>query len=331
MAYQIAVVAAVYCAVHTIGLTIPNAAVIAFVPAVAMAQVVPISVGGLGVREGMLALLLHPLGVETGQAVAVGLLWYAMTLIVSLLGAPAFAIGHRDAEPRRGPAGPRRRRRIVTVATEDARPFFRRLPGARVLRGGAVLYWWAEIIFVAVFYVVYSAIRNSNEGGTGVARENAFELMRWQEFLGINNERAVQEWALNFRPLILASNYFYGSLHFIVTAGVMIFLYRKFSDEYPIWRNTLAIATAIALDRLHVLAADAAAAASGQLRLRRHGRQVSGVLVVQPRGREQDLQPVRRHAQRPLRVGVVVCHGARAAPPATVGKGASQGSTRSAP
>jgi hypothetical protein len=42
----------------------------------------------------MLALLLHPLGVPTGQAVALGLLWYAMTLVVSLIGAPAFAIGH---------------------------------------------------------------------------------------------------------------------------------------------------------------------------------------------------------------------------------------------
>lgn len=94
IAYQFTVVAAVYCAVHTIGLTIPNAAVLAFVPAVAMVQVVPISVGGLGVREGMLAFLLHPLGVPTGQAVAVGLLWYAMTLVVSLAGAPAFAMGH---------------------------------------------------------------------------------------------------------------------------------------------------------------------------------------------------------------------------------------------
>jgi len=114
IAYQLTVVAAVYCAVHTIGLTIPNAAVLAFVPAVAMVQVVPISVGGLGVREGMLAFLLHPLGVPTGQAVAVGLLWYAMTLVVSLVGAPAFAMGHhaRDSvpppadppEPRRSPA-----------------------------------------------------------------------------------------------------------------------------------------------------------------------------------------------------------------------------------
>jgi uncharacterized membrane protein YbhN (UPF0104 family) len=94
VAYQLTVVAAVYCAVHTIGLTIPNGAVLAFIPAVAIVQVVPVSVGGLGVREGMLVLLLHPLGVPTGQAVAVGLLWFAMTLIVSLAGAPAFAIGH---------------------------------------------------------------------------------------------------------------------------------------------------------------------------------------------------------------------------------------------
>ena len=96
LAYQITVVAAVYCAVHTIGLTIPNAAVLAFVPAVAMVQVLPISIfGGLGVREATLALLLHPLGVPTAQAIAVGLLWYAMTLIVSLAAAPAFVVGHR--------------------------------------------------------------------------------------------------------------------------------------------------------------------------------------------------------------------------------------------
>jgi uncharacterized membrane protein YbhN (UPF0104 family) len=97
LAYQMSVVAAVYCAVHTIGLDkLPNAAVLAFVPAVAMVQVLPISIfGGLGVREATLALLLHPLGVPTAQAIAVGLLWYAMTLIVSLAAAPAFVVGHR--------------------------------------------------------------------------------------------------------------------------------------------------------------------------------------------------------------------------------------------
>jgi len=93
--YQVSVVAAVYCAVQALGISIPNAAVVAFVAAVAMAQTVPVSVGGLGVREGMLVLLLHPLGVSTSSAVALGLFWYAMLLVVSLLGAPAFALGQR--------------------------------------------------------------------------------------------------------------------------------------------------------------------------------------------------------------------------------------------
>jgi hypothetical protein len=115
VSYQVTVIAAVYCAVHVIGLRIPNGAVLAFVPAIAIAQVLPISVGGLGVREGLFAFFLHTLGVPTGQAVAVGLLWYAMTLLVSLLGAPAFAVGHRRpaavaparpgaTEPARSPA-----------------------------------------------------------------------------------------------------------------------------------------------------------------------------------------------------------------------------------
>jgi hypothetical protein len=62
-------------------------------PAVAIAQVLPISLGGLGVREGAFVLFLGPLGVATSQAVALGLLVYGLNLAVSLLGAPAFAVG----------------------------------------------------------------------------------------------------------------------------------------------------------------------------------------------------------------------------------------------
>src|SRR4029079_6833692 len=80
LVYQVSVVAAVLCIVRTLELPVPTAAVIAFVPAVAMAQVIPISIGGLGVREGMLVLLLHSFGVTNAQAIAVGLLWYACVL-----------------------------------------------------------------------------------------------------------------------------------------------------------------------------------------------------------------------------------------------------------
>ncbi len=105
VAYQASVVAAVWCAVHALGVSVPDAAVLAFVPAVAMAQVLPISLSGLGVREGLLVLLLHPLGVPTGKAIGVGLLWYGMTLLVSLLGAPLFAMGNRHRARARGDVG----------------------------------------------------------------------------------------------------------------------------------------------------------------------------------------------------------------------------------
>ena len=135
----------------------------------------------------------------------------------------------------------------MSTQTTEVRPLQRRLPGGRVLRDGSVLYWWAEIAFVLAFYFVYSTIRNANEGSPGVARANAYRLMRWQAALGINHEGAIHRWALELKPLIIASNYFYGSLHFVATAAVMIFLYRKFSDDYPLFRNTLAIATGLAL------------------------------------------------------------------------------------
>ena len=70
-------------------------ALLAFVPAVLIAQVLPISISGLGVRELLFTLFLHPLGVPRSQAVALGLLLYLLNLVVSLFGAPAFAVGHK--------------------------------------------------------------------------------------------------------------------------------------------------------------------------------------------------------------------------------------------
>jgi hypothetical protein len=135
----------------------------------------------------------------------------------------------------------------MSASTTEVRRLHRRLPGARVLSDGSVLYWWAEITFIVAYYFVYSTIRNANEGSPGVARAHAYQLMRWQDALGINHEQAIHRWALDVKPLIIASNYFYGSLHFVVTTAVMVYLYRKFSDDYPLFRNTLAIATGIAL------------------------------------------------------------------------------------
>ena len=94
-AYQLTIVLSAWAGAHALGLDLGWSAMMAFVPVVAIAQVLPLSVNGLGLREGVLVLLLAPLGVTTGEAVALGLLLYGMNLVVSLLGAPAFAVGAR--------------------------------------------------------------------------------------------------------------------------------------------------------------------------------------------------------------------------------------------
>lgn len=93
VAYQLMGVLSAWIGSQALDIHLSLAAAMAFVPVVLMAQVLPLSVSGIGLREGVLVLLLAPLGVPTTQAVAFGLLLYGMNLAVSLLGAPAFAVG----------------------------------------------------------------------------------------------------------------------------------------------------------------------------------------------------------------------------------------------
>lgn len=98
-AYQLVLVLAAVAAAQALGLRPAGlTALLAFFPAVAIAQVLPIGISGLGVREGAFVLFLEPLGVAAQDAVALGLLLYLLNLGVSLLGAPAFAVGGRVPE-----------------------------------------------------------------------------------------------------------------------------------------------------------------------------------------------------------------------------------------
>lgn len=105
VAYQCSVVAVYALIFRALGIPVAVGALLVYAPAVLMLQVLPVSLAGLGVREGTLVLLLHGTlaraGLPDSRAVAAGLLWYGCTLLVSMLGAPAFAFGgsrHRAAE-----------------------------------------------------------------------------------------------------------------------------------------------------------------------------------------------------------------------------------------
>jgi uncharacterized protein (TIRG00374 family) len=99
-AYQLVLVLAAVAAAQALGVRPAGlTALLAFFPAVAIAQVLPIGISGLGIREGAFVLFLGPLGVAAQDAIALGLLLYLLNLGVSLLGAPAFAVGGRVPSP----------------------------------------------------------------------------------------------------------------------------------------------------------------------------------------------------------------------------------------
>lgn len=99
LAYQLVLVAAALMVAAALGFGwLGLTPLLAFLPAVLIAQVLPIGISGLGVREGAFVLFLTPLGVPAEQAVALGLVLYALNLLVSLAGAPSFAVGGRSRE-----------------------------------------------------------------------------------------------------------------------------------------------------------------------------------------------------------------------------------------
>jgi len=70
-------------------------AVMAFFPPTAVAQNLPLALGGLGVREAAFVLFFGALGVADSEAIALGLLVYFIFIAASLAGAPSFAVHRR--------------------------------------------------------------------------------------------------------------------------------------------------------------------------------------------------------------------------------------------
>jgi hypothetical protein len=104
--YGMSLVVAALMATRALGIDdLGITALMAFFPVVLMAQVLPISIAGLGVREFALVWFLGAVGVPKEDALALGLLIYVLTLLTSLSGAPALAVGGRpEPSPSRAAA-----------------------------------------------------------------------------------------------------------------------------------------------------------------------------------------------------------------------------------
>ena len=116
------------------------------------------------------------------------------------------------------------------------------------------LYWWKEALIIAVFYLIYSFVRNQfgsalvDAGQEPVAAfDNAMRVIDVERLIGLYHEETIQAWFLPYSGFIQFWNTFYGTAHFIVTIAAFVWMYHARRDIFPRWRNALALTTALAL------------------------------------------------------------------------------------
>lgn len=122
--------------------------------------------------------------------------------------------------------------------------------GRRTEERPARLRWWRELLYVLAFYAVYSFIRN-RFGSAAVGPEHAFDnarhIIRIERLFGLFQEQRIQSWFIDWRWFMRFWDIYYGTFHFVVTAGAMIWLYRRWPGRFALWRNVLAFTTGFAL------------------------------------------------------------------------------------
>lgn len=109
-------------------------------------------------------------------------------------------------------------------------------------------HWVREIVTILVFYLVYQQIRGfADTGGRTRAFANARWIVRAEQWLHIFNEQSLQSAFLGARWFIRAMNIYYGTLHFVITMGLLAWLYFRRHHHYRAMRNLLGLTTALAL------------------------------------------------------------------------------------
>ena len=122
--------------------------------------------------------------------------------------------------------------------------------------------WWQELAFIGVSYAVYGAIRNHfgnpEPVDCGVARSTLTEfqtiacdraraLLDVERTLNIDIEHALNRIAAHTEWFAVFCNYFYALAHFVVTIGVLVWVYRRHPLQYRPLRTALYVTNALAL------------------------------------------------------------------------------------
>lgn len=118
----------------------------------------------------------------------------------------------------------------------------------------AVIPWVHEILVIGVVYMVYSFVRNQFGSATLAigdepkhAFNNAVDIIKLEKAIGLFHEQSIQNWFIGTRWIIQFFNIFYGTAHFIVTLGILVWLFVRKRSSFARWRTTLMVTTVLAL------------------------------------------------------------------------------------
>ncbi|MFF1786716.1 phosphatase PAP2 family protein [Kitasatospora sp. NPDC058243] len=106
---------------------------------------------------------------------------------------------------------------------------------------------WFELALIGISYWIYSIIRNAVPEQASIAQKHTRWIWDLEQSLGIAVERSINHAVDSVGWLITGMNYYYATLHFIVTIGVLVWLYRRHPGRYVAARTVLFATTAIAL------------------------------------------------------------------------------------
>ncbi|KOG56542.1 membrane protein [Streptomyces griseoflavus] len=117
----------------------------------------------------------------------------------------------------------------------------------RTAAAGSRPRWWTELPLLALVYAAYSAGRLVARGDAHAAAGHGETILRWEELLRIDPERALNRLFTATPALGIPADFAYASLHYLVTPAVLIWLWHRRPAHYRTLRTWLMLATLIGL------------------------------------------------------------------------------------
>jgi hypothetical protein len=109
------------------------------------------------------------------------------------------------------------------------------------------LRWWQEGLILLVADQLFEYVRSLINPSATTAFRNTRGLVQLERWTWTFHEHRIQQWFLPHRRLVEALDLWYGTIHFVVPPVALILLWRRLPDRYALWRDTLVVASLLAL------------------------------------------------------------------------------------